>query len=158
MSAMSDYLESKLIDHIFRDDAYTEPTTIAIALCGANPTDAGTTLGSVEMGTVNGTTATGYARVEVARGTTNWTASVAGSGVGTGSTKNSGTIAFATATANWVNNGGTEAAVTHAAVMDHATYGSANMLFYGTLSVGKTVNTGDVFQFSPNNFTIQLDG
>jgi hypothetical protein len=32
MSQMSDYLENKLIDHLFRATAYTAPATLYVAL------------------------------------------------------------------------------------------------------------------------------
>ena len=41
MAAMSDYLENKLIDQIFRGQAYSFPSTLYIGLLTSAPTDAG---------------------------------------------------------------------------------------------------------------------
>lgn len=89
MSQMSDYLEAAIINHIFRGTSFTAPTTLYVSLYTAAPTDAG-----------GGTEVTGgsYARVAVTCNTTNWSAP------GTpGSTSNSLTITFPTATASWGN-------------------------------------------------------
>ena len=68
MAAMSDYLENKLIDHIFRGVSFTAPSNLYVALLTANPTDANTSGGN-ELGT---TTPNNYARVNIAANTTNW--------------------------------------------------------------------------------------
>ena len=41
MSAMSDYLENALINHIFRNTDFTRPANIYVALFTAAPNDAG---------------------------------------------------------------------------------------------------------------------
>jgi hypothetical protein len=41
MTAMSDHLENKLLDHVLRNVAYTPPTTVYLALYTVAPTDAG---------------------------------------------------------------------------------------------------------------------
>lgn len=41
MTALSDYLEMKILDHVFRNVIYTPPTTIYLALFSVAPTDAG---------------------------------------------------------------------------------------------------------------------
>ena len=42
MSQMSDYLENKLVDHIFRATAYTAPATLYVALLTSAANDAST--------------------------------------------------------------------------------------------------------------------
>ncbi|HEY9245638.1 MAG TPA: hypothetical protein VIO11_02215, partial [Candidatus Methanoperedens sp.] len=41
MAGMSDYLENKLIDHIFRARSFTAPTQLWVGLLTAAPSDAG---------------------------------------------------------------------------------------------------------------------
>lgn len=130
MANMSDYLENKLVDHIFRGRAFTAPSTIYVALFTANPSDSG---GGTEV------SAGGYARVQVGPSDSAWestqgtTTAVASSGTG-GATQNGSAITFGTPTANW----GT---ITGVGIFDAASGG--NLLFWGALSVSKTVNNGD---------------
>ena len=129
MSAMSDYLENKLIDHILRNTSFSLPSTIYVALYTAAPSDAG-----------GGTEVSGgsYARVQVGPGTTDWrntqnSGSGASSGTG-GQTANVADITFPSPTGNW-------GSVTHFGIHDHVSAG--NLLFHGALTVPKTVNNGD---------------
>jgi len=41
MASFSDYLENKLLNHVFRNTAYTPPTTLYLALFTSAPADAG---------------------------------------------------------------------------------------------------------------------
>lgn len=144
MSAMSNYLENKLIDEIFRGQAFTVPTTLYIGLLTAAPTDAG-----------GGTEVTGgaYARASIASSLANWAgtqstgSTTASSGTG-GTTSNNTTINFPTPTATW----GT---VTHFGIYDATTAG--NLLFWGALTTAKTVNIGDIVQFPAASLSFTLD-
>jgi hypothetical protein len=145
MSAMSDYLENKQIDLIFRGGTYTTPAGIYSALFTAAPTDAG-----------GGTEVTGgaYARINLAPTATNW-ASTGGATTTTnpsagtsGTTSNNVAITFATATAAW----GT---VTHVALFDAVTAG--NMLFWGPLTASQVVGIGGTFSFAISQLSIQID-
>jgi hypothetical protein len=130
MSAMSDYLENKLIDLTLRGQAFTAPATLYFGLHTGATTDAG-----------GGTEVTGgsYARVAVTASLANFAgtqaaaSTTASSGTG-GVTSNNGSITFPAPTANW----GT---VTHWSVWDAST--SGNMLFHGALTTSKTINNGD---------------
>lgn len=130
MSQMSDYLENKLVDHIFRNRSYSVPTTVYIALFTAAPSDTG-----------GGTEVSGgsYARVQVGPSDTTWNATQGGapaaasSGTG-GQTANASAITFPTPSANW-------GVITHFAIMDASTAG--NFLLWGALGTAKTVNNGD---------------
>lgn len=146
MAAMSNYLENKLIDHVFRGVAFTAPTTVYVALFTAAPSDTG-----------GGTEVTGgsYARVAVTCNTTNWAAtnaagSTANPSSGTsGTTSNNNAVTFPVPTANW----GT---ITHVAVFDASSGG--NMLFWGALTTSKTVNNGDAApSFASAALSLQLD-
>jgi len=130
MSAMSDYLENKLVDHIFRAQSFSAPATLYVALFTAAPSDSG-----------GGTEVSGgsYARVSVTSSLANWAgtqsagSTTASSGTG-GATSNNGAITFPSPTANW----GT---VTHFGIFDAAS--SGNLLFHGSLTASKTINNGD---------------
>lgn len=144
MSAMSDYLENKLIDQIFRGQAYTFPTTLYIGLFSANPSDVG---GGTEL------TGNAYARVGVSGSLANWAgtqssgSTTASSGTG-GTTSNNGVITFPTPTANW-------GAVTGMGIFDAASGG--NLLFWGSLTNAKTINIGDAVTFPAGSLAIQMD-
>ncbi len=143
MSAMSDYLENKLIDHVLRDTAYTKPTTVYVALFTAAPSDSG-----------GGTEVSGgsYARVQVgpsvsAWKSTNGATSGASSGTG-GQSANGSTITFASPTGNW-------GVVTHVGLFDAST--SGNLLFWGALTTSKTINNGDAAPtFASDAFSVTL--
>jgi hypothetical protein len=121
MSAMSDYLEGQLRAHIFRTASFTKPTTLAIGLFTAAPSDAG-----------GGTEVSGgsYARVSANPLDANWTAASSTDGV----TTNTNAITFAAPTATW----GT---VTHFGIFDATTAG--NLLVWGTLTASRVISNGD---------------
>lgn len=146
MSAMSNYLENKLIDFLMRNVVFTVPTTLYFALYTVSPTDAG---GGTEV--AGGS----YARVAVAGSPTNFSATDSPSSTASNSNGNSGTsfnlidIQFPAPTANW----GTVVAM---AVWDAASAG--NMLFYGAVSPSKTINSGDLPpKWSIGQWALQLD-
>lgn len=144
MSAMTDYLENKLIDQIFRAQVFAFPATLYIGLLTAAPSDA-----------TGGTEATGgsYARVAVVGSLANWAgtqaagSTVASSGTG-GTTSNNGAISFPTPSANW----GT---ITHFGIYDAASAG--NLLFWGALSSSKAVFTGDAVSIQIGQLQVQID-
>ena len=63
MSAMSDYLENKLVDHLFRAQALAAPASLHIGLLTAAPSDSG---GGTEVAGSN------YARASVTSSLANW--------------------------------------------------------------------------------------
>lgn len=142
MSAMSDYLENKLIDHVFRGQSYTLPV-LYVGLLTAAPSDAG---GGTEV------SGNAYARVKAAAGAsqalTDWKStqndSLASSGT-TGNTTNTNAITFPTPTATW----GT---VTHFGIYDASTGG--NLLFWGALTISKTINQSDTVTFPSGTLSI----
>lgn len=136
MSDLSDYLENALLDHIFRNSAYSTPATnVWIALYTSPTTDTG---GGTEV-----TDTGGYVRERV-QGTGAWDAPSGGA------TANTAEIAFTQATASW----GT---VTHVAVKDSCSdTGSDNHLMHGSLTSQKTVNNGDTFKFNAGDFDVTL--
>lgn len=121
MSAMSDYLEGQLIDHLFRTGTFSKPAAIYLALYSAAPSDSG---GGTEL------SGGAYARTQVTQLDANWNAPTGGDGL----TDNLNDITFPTPTANW----GTVVAF---GIFDASSGG--NLLIYGTLGTSKTVNNGD---------------
>jgi len=126
----SDYLENKVLDHVFGKSSYTAPT-IYVALFTAAPTDAG-----------GGTEVSGgsYARVETEAADWN-TASG-------GATSNANEITFPEATEDWGE-------VVAFALFDAASGG--NMLYWGDLSANKTVNSGDTAKFAAGDLDVTED-
>lgn len=146
MSAMSDYLENKLIDFIFRDQAYTRPTNLYVALFTGAPTDAG---GGTEV-PINGTT--NYARELVTGGLNTWSATQGQNTTGVTSTGSSGStwnktaIQFNTPNADWGD-------VSHFAIFDAASGG--NMLFHGALTGGaRSIRQNDTVSFPIDSLQI----
>lgn len=155
MTAMTDFLENKLIDWLFRGQAIgitgasagagSGPTNLYVGLLTAAPSDSAA-----------GTEVTGgsYARVTVASSLANWAgtqaaASTTASTGNTGTTSNNGAITFPAPTANW----GT---ITHFGIYD-ATSGG-NLLIWGALTASKTVNNGDAApSFAAAALSIQID-
>ena len=131
MSAFSDYMEEKIVEHFLRANAVSAPTTVYLALFEADP---GEDALGLEASYVN------YVRMA-----STWTALDA-----SGQTKNAGALAFPT-------NGNASAAVTitHAAIFDASTTGNA--LLYGPLANPKTLAVGDVLSFATNALTLTLD-
>lgn len=153
MANISNFLKNKLIDHVFRNTAYTVPANIYIALCTTTPvaSDTGTNL-TGGGGTGVEVSGGSYARVAYnPSSSANWEATqggVSGASSGTtGLTSNNTAITFVTASASW----GTVVAV---ALVDASTNG--NILYFGALTVSKTIGTGDVFSFPALNLSIAV--
>lgn len=145
MAAFSDYLENKLVDQIFRGQAYTFPSKLYVGLLTAAPSDTG-----------GGTEVSGgsYARVETNASLAAWagTQSAGSTTASTGTsatTSNNNAVTFPTPTANW-------GSVTHVGLYDASTGG--NLLVWGALTVAKTINNGDSApSFQAAAFAFQID-
>lgn len=140
MSAASNYLEDKVLDHVLGEGArnFTSPAVLYLALFKNTGTG---TSANLEAGTLTdeiSTSGTAYARQNV-----NFSASV------NGTAATDGTVTWPTATADW----GT---ITHVAIMDNATALSGNVLFYGNLLASKLIENGDTFQITSQNLTVSL--
>ena len=125
--SVSDYLETKVLDHVFAGTAYTAPTTLYVALFTAAPSDSG-----------GGTEVSGgaYARQTIAFTTSGDT------------TSNNAAVEFPTATANY----GT---VTHVGIYDASTAG--NLMAWAALTSSKTIETGDVLRIPSGDLDITLN-
>ena len=129
MAGFTDYLEDKVLEHVFGGNAYTAPGTLHVALYTVAPTDTG-----------GGTEVSGgaYARQ---------TAAFTVSGTNPTTATNSAAVEYPTATANY----GTVVAV---GIFDASS--SGNLLAYGNLTTSKTVSTGDVFRFNAGAIDITV--
>ena len=127
--SFSDYLENKVLDHVFKNTAFTQPTNLYIALYTAAPSDSG-----------GGTEVTGgaYAR----KNHNAWNVSSGGA------TANTTEVLFAAATANW----GT---VTHVGIFDALTAG--NLIAWAALTTSKAINNGDQARFAAGDIDVTLD-
>jgi hypothetical protein len=126
MAGFSDYLENKVVGHVFGGSAYTAPATLYVALYTSAPSDTG-----------GGTEVSGGA---YARQTAAFTISA-------DTASNTSAIEYPTATADY----GTVVAV---GVFDASS--SGNLLAYGNLTTSKTVSTGDVFRFNAGAIDITV--
>lgn len=158
MSAASNYLEDKLLDHTLRGTpgAYSAPSTVYVALFADSGSAASAALESGTSGT--GSTADwGYFEINngsYARQSVSFGAAGTPGGYTTGTIKNNATVSFPVASANYDTAGSTGNVVTHIAIMDASTGG--NCLYYGSLSTSKTVSSGDQFTISTGNLAISL--
>ena len=137
MAGFTNYLEDKVIGHLFGGTAYTAPTTLYVGLQTSTPSDS-----------TGGTEVSGGA---YARQSVSWTIQTGG----TAQASNTLALTFPAATTDW-------GICTHAGVYDALTGG--NLLAFETLTKTdfttanpKTVNTGDIFKIDSANLKIQLD-
>ena len=125
--SFTNYLENKIVGHVFGGAAFTAPAALYVALFTAAPGETG-----------GGTEVTGgsYARREFAFTVTGSQAA------------NTDLEEWDAATADW----GT---VTHAGVFDASSAG--NLLAYAALTTARNVLNGDIFRVAAGNLTISLD-
>lgn len=128
MAELSDYLETEIVDHFFRNTAIeTPPANVAVDLYTVAPTDAG-----------GGTKVSGgsYAAQNV-NTSTGWSGAA-------GTTDNVAAITYPTATANL----GTIVAV--------GLFSGANLLAYSNLDASRTVNNGDDYNFAIGDLDVAI--
>ena len=128
------YLEAKILDHVFGGSSYTRPSTIYIGLC----------TGVDEDGTITGEpSGNNYSRVAKDNDSNTWNAASGGSKT------NKIDIEFPEASGAW----GT---LTKFFISD-ASSGNTNTLGYGDLSASKSPTAGDVVKFPAGQLAITLD-
>ena len=125
MSAMSDFLELEVLDHVLGTGSYTMPTTVRIGLSTGS-------FGDDNSGTE--LTGNGYARQAI-------TFAAASSG----SAATNATVTFPTATGSWGSVG-------FWGIFDAASGG--NLLIHGAFDSAKTIGTGDVFRINSGDLTV----
>ena len=124
MNNISTYLRNTLANAVLRDQAYTPPTTVWLALYATDPTPDDT---ATEV------TGNGYARVQIT-----FTAPTAGI------CTLAATITFPAAT-------GSQGSIGYGGLRDAQTGG--NLLFSGPLASAQVVSTNGVIQFSAGQIT-----
>lgn len=145
MSAASNYLEVKILDHTLGEGLrdYTSPANLYVGLFTGT---AATVKANIEAGTFSDEVASSYSYARTA--VTFAAASTDGSGVT--SAASSGNVTFPTA------NGGAWGTITVIGIFDGNTRGGNNCLYYGELTASKTVSDGDTFQISSGSLTVSL--
>jgi len=135
MSEFSDYYENKIIDHMLRNQSFTVPATVYVALFTAE-TGLETNNPSAEV------SGGSYARQSVSL--------TAASG---GASSNSADVTFPQATGSW----GT---VSHMALVDHVSNTSwgtdVNVLMWTALNQAKPVDTGDTLKFATGDIDVTV--
>ena len=155
MGAMTDFLENKLIDWLFRAQALGITGASAGAGTGLSHAYVGLLTAAPSDSAAGTEVATGsYARADVVSSLAAWagtqgaTTTAVSSGV-SGTTSNNAAITFPAPTADW-------GSITHFGVYDAATGG--HLLMYSALAIPKTVNNGDPApSFAVSQLTAQLD-
>ena len=125
MSALSDYLENEVLDHILGTGAYTMPTNVYVGLSTASFNDdaSGTELSG-----------SGYTRKVI-------TFNAASSATA----DNDAAVEFPAATGSW----GT---VSHFGLFDAST--SGNLLVHGAFTTGKAIASGDILKIPAGDLDI----
>ena len=125
MSAMSDYLENEILDHILGTGAYTMPSAVYVGLSTGsfNDDNSGTEL-----------TGNNYARKAITFGAAS-----------SGTASNNAAVEFNAATGSW----GT---VSHFGIFDAAS--SGNLLIHGALAASKVIETGDILKIAIGDMDI----
>lgn len=132
MGSLSDYAELELLDHSL-GTAYTAASTIYLALCTADPTDAATGASMNEAANSGS-----YAR----------TAITFGAAASRRVTQNA-TVTFPAATGSW----GT---ITHWAIVDSNTYGAGNVLAHGSFGSSKSVVSGNTPSVASSEVYVEI--
>ena len=126
MSAMSDYLEGKILDHVLSTTSFTMPTGVYVGLSTGS-------FGDDNSGTE--LTGNGYARQ----------GDVAFDAASGGVADNTSNIEFPAATGSWGSVG-------FFGIFDAAT--SGNLLIHGALTTAKTISTGDILRIGAGDLDI----
>lgn len=133
--SFTNYLENKVLDHLFGAVIYTPSSTLYMALnTGVPIDDNGGSFGEPVGGA--------YARVAVVNNKTNFTTAAIGA------LENATVITFPQATATW----GT---VTHVGIFDAVVGG--NLEASGLLALAKLITSGDTPSFASGDLNITLD-
>jgi len=125
MSALSDYAENELLDHLLGTGAYTMPTTVYVGLSTGsfNDDNSGTEL-----------TGNNYSRQSVSFGAAS-----------SGTASNDAAVEFSAATGSW----GT---VSHFGLFDASSGG--NLLIHGALTASKVIESGDILKLAVGDMDI----
>lgn len=119
MSALSDYAEQAILNHLLRNDPLTSPTTVYLALYTTNPTDDGSGSEVADSG---------YAREAVTFGAPS-------TSDGGYLVANDGTVEFGAVADGSIT-------ISHFGIFDASTAG--NLLVHGAFTTSRTLETDDI--------------
>lgn len=131
---MSDFCAHEILDHIFKNGEYAQPTNIYVGLAKSDIADGSS---GDDCDEVDGSN---YSRKQQ----DTWNAASAV----TAETENTQAITFSVASASWDT-------VTHFFLSPDSANG--NILFHGTVDTSKSVGDGDTVQWDVETLTISLD-
>lgn len=138
MSSFTNYLETRLLDHVFGGPAFTPPGALWVELSSTEPTETGVGVTPPSGG--------GYSRAKIE--TSDWLAAIVNAEENIGEKRNGEVILFSIATGDW-------GVMTHFALFDAATAG--NMLAYGALVPGVEILEGHQRAFAAGDLLITMD-
>lgn len=141
MANMSDWLEKKLLNHIFRGQEFNAPSSIWVALCNDTLDD---TIEDATPGVLPEITGQGYVRKQILSNGTKWTdpANDAAQII-----KNADEVKWEKV--QWED--------TVKAVALCTDQSGGNVLFWGDLTREKVVTIDDSISFAANSLSIQID-
>lgn len=169
MTALSDYLESGLLHHVFRGQEFPKLNGVAIALCSGVPSDSDTgisqyanngPLPEIPSGDADGND-TGYRRYNLGDPVDNsgpetkpsgdyfWSYDQDDHDAGSGIIKNDVLLQFNTALQDW-------GWVSGIAIVDSGDYGTGNMLMYAELNNPRIIYQGDAVKFDLSTLQIKF--
>jgi len=163
MAALSDYLESGLLNYVFRGISFPQPSDICIALTSGVPHDShdGGSIPEMASGIdYNGNptlnhpaSGTGYRRVRLGNpatyGVSSWSYLSEDYDGGSGIIRNSGQLVFNTALVDW-------GWISGVAILDHGTIGSGKLLMHAQLENPRLIYTGDNVKFDVGTLEISF--
>ena len=169
MAALSDYLESGLLHHIFRGETFEKPSGMLIGLTSGVPVDSdtGSTIPELPSG-IDGVD-TGYRREDLGNPSflnlnsfgaaitpedAKWTYTTEDHAVGSGVIGNARSITFETALLDW-------GMVSGIAILDSGTHatsvdGGGNLLMHAQLDNERIVYMGDSVKFDTDTLQISF--
>jgi hypothetical protein len=160
MAALSNYLESGLLNFVFRGESFSAPSNISIALVSgvkeADPADADTGITILEIPSgINGS-GTGYNRVNIGEpNSTKFSYTQEDFEAGSGTVRNSGQIVFNTALLDW-------GWVSGIAIVDSPYHNTdednspGNVLMHAALDNPRIIYAGDNVKFDYNTLEISF--
>jgi len=140
MGSKSNYLENKVLNHLLGGVTweFAPLAHVYIALYTVTPSDSAAGTEVTQVGS------TLYARVEVDNDDVSWKESTVGS------KKNKIAFTFPTAGASWGE-------CVAFGILDSAIGGASNLLYWGAITVPKTIGIGDTAEFAVDDIVITED-
>ena len=164
MAALSDYLESGLLHHIFRGQSFAKPTNIAIALTSGVPSDSDTGVNQYNDGSLQELPSgldnvdTGYRRLNLGNpstlGDNVWNYDTEEHDQGSGLIKNRSQFLFdegdgSAALVDW-------GWVSGIAIVDSGEWGTGNLLMHAALDNPRIIYAGDTVKFDMSTLQISF--